>query len=217
MIKIIKSKEYKNMPWKNGLGTTYEVAIYPKEAQLVKCDFQWRLSSAHILNNNSFSTFNGYSRILIVWKGDGLILNDKKLLPMVPYQFSGDDKIDCSLIKDEVFDLGLIYKSTEFNASIKVYNFSANQNFVNLNLDDEVNFIFCSSCKLTVHAAPDMKNQNEIKNLNKKVNDYNFNKFYLNIMDTAQVSGKITVNLIEQSQINVMAQFILISIKKLNY
>ncbi|MBN7823193.1 HutD family protein, partial [Bowmanella yangjiangensis] len=45
------------MPWKNGGGSTLELAICPVGASLD--DFDWRISSASVASSGAFSRFPG--------------------------------------------------------------------------------------------------------------------------------------------------------------
>lgn len=120
MIKKLKLSDCAEGLWKNGKGKTRQVAIYPHEATLAENNFLWRLSSATIMGDNSFSHFPGFDRWLIVWKGDGLLLNGKTLEPHSPLHFKGEDEITCSLIKEQVTDLGLIYSRAMCKAETKI-------------------------------------------------------------------------------------------------
>lgn len=120
MIKKLKLSECTEGLWKNGQGKTRQVAIYPHQATLAENNFLWRLSSATILGDNSFSAFPGFDRWLIVYKGEGLFLNGKKLEPHSPLHFQGEKVIHCSLVKDQVTDLGLIYDRKKCKAELKV-------------------------------------------------------------------------------------------------
>ena len=99
------------MPWKNGLGTTTQLAIFPPNAEFTKGDFLWRLSCAEVHANNSFSLFPGYERILTVLKGQGFVLNGTRLILHQIFEFKGETQINCELIGGPVEDLGLIYKT----------------------------------------------------------------------------------------------------------
>ena len=68
---LITRKQFKVMPWKNGAGTTAEIAIEPAGADFREGKFAWRLSSARIEDENQFSQFPGYDRILTVLSGEG--------------------------------------------------------------------------------------------------------------------------------------------------
>ncbi|MBL7542537.1 MAG: HutD family protein [Bdellovibrionaceae bacterium] len=98
------------MSWKNGLGITTELEVYPPGSDFAKGNFLWRLSCARIEADNQFSEFTGYDRKLVVLSGDGLILNDLYLPPFHVHSFRGEDQIQCSLVKKVVEDLGIIYK-----------------------------------------------------------------------------------------------------------
>jgi len=71
LITIISPKEFKAIPWKNGLGVTTELAI-SKPGDIHH--FDWRLSIASVVENGVFSNFSGYQRNLILISGDGLTL-----------------------------------------------------------------------------------------------------------------------------------------------
>ena len=43
-MKILRSNDYRRMPWKNGGGETVEIAVSPERAPL--SDFDWRISMA---------------------------------------------------------------------------------------------------------------------------------------------------------------------------
>ncbi|PZQ36768.1 MAG: hypothetical protein DI559_11770, partial [Ectopseudomonas oleovorans] len=60
------------MPWKNGGGSTVELAISPVGAGLE--DFAWRISSAQVAMDGAFSCFPGIDRSLAVLAGNGLYL-----------------------------------------------------------------------------------------------------------------------------------------------
>jgi environmental stress-induced protein Ves len=149
MFQLIQTSEYKIMPWKNGLGTTSEIAIEPPLANFPIDDFDWRLSSAKIQNSNQFSTFKGYDRLLTVWQGEGLKLNQNKLKPFEVMHFSGEENMNCDLLGNEVLDLGLIYKRDKFKANMTVYNFTPQEVF-SLKLDTGLHFIFCVSGSLDI-------------------------------------------------------------------
>ena len=71
MIEIIEPKQFKTIPWKNGLGETTELAINDGG----KLDnFDWRLSIASVVNDGVFSDFCGYQRNLVLIAGQGIIL-----------------------------------------------------------------------------------------------------------------------------------------------
>jgi uncharacterized protein len=149
LMKLIKRSDYSSMPWKNGLGTTEEIAIFPKAARFPDDAFDWRLSSATVSGTNQFSTFPGYDRILVVWQGSGLHLNGEPLLPYAPLQFLGEEQIDCTLINDIVTDLGVIFNRKKMCASMRIKILTVDDRPTRLKLDSGENFLFCTEGAFT--------------------------------------------------------------------
>jgi environmental stress-induced protein Ves len=71
--KLLGPADYKVMPWKNGRGSTTELAIQPEDAALAA--FDWRLSMADVTEDGDFSRFPGYDRTLLVAQGNGMELS----------------------------------------------------------------------------------------------------------------------------------------------
>ena len=69
-MQILRAANYKVMPWKNGLGSTTEIAIFPANAKLD--DFDWRVSMAQVTSDGPFSSFPGIDRTLLVIDGAGI-------------------------------------------------------------------------------------------------------------------------------------------------
>ena len=61
------------MPWKNGGGSTVELAISPVGAGLE--DFAWRISTAQVAVDGAFSSFPDIDRSLAVLAGNGVCLH----------------------------------------------------------------------------------------------------------------------------------------------
>lgn len=59
-------------PWKNGGGSTMEIAISPAGASLM--EFDWRISLATITASGPFSSFPGIDRSLMLLDGDSVQL-----------------------------------------------------------------------------------------------------------------------------------------------
>ncbi len=80
------------MPWKNGLGSTTEIAVEPPGAALDA--FTWRLSVADLAASGPFSSFPGYERILVQTEGEPMTLVHegrarRRLARFAPYRFDG--------------------------------------------------------------------------------------------------------------------------------
>ena len=71
---LLGPTDYRVMPWKNGRGSTTELAIHPQDSGLKGQPFDWRLSMADVTEDGDFSSFPGYDRTLIVAEGEGMEL-----------------------------------------------------------------------------------------------------------------------------------------------
>ena len=68
-IKIYKSENFMQSRWTG--GTTTQLAIFPEDANYLKRNFIWRLSTATCdLEETTFSKLPDYDRVLMVLKGD---------------------------------------------------------------------------------------------------------------------------------------------------
>jgi hypothetical protein len=87
--------DYRDMPWKNGGGSTTELLLEPPGGSLA-AGFLWRVSTASVAQSGPFSRFPGIDRTLLLLDGDGLELDHGPhgcaLLPgpWEPARFSGD-------------------------------------------------------------------------------------------------------------------------------
>src|SRR5262245_39631329 len=118
------------MPWKNGLGTTREIAIDPPGASMTDAAFRWRLSIADVAQSGPFSAFPGIDRTIMVIKGNGMVLSVTGRLPRrldkcyVPYEFSGDAATECELIDGPIQDFNLMVNRSLLSARTKVRELS---------------------------------------------------------------------------------------------
>ncbi|TIU80633.1 MAG: HutD family protein, partial [Mesorhizobium sp.] len=100
------------MPWKNGGGTTTEIAVSPDGAGLE--DFDWRISMARVETSGPFSSFAGVDRTLSVLEGDGIMLDiaarpPARLTPAsAPLPFPGDVPTRATLMGGPITDLNVM-------------------------------------------------------------------------------------------------------------
>jgi environmental stress-induced protein Ves len=73
MTQLIQYASLMPMPWKNGGGSTTELAVFPAGAGFD--DFDWRISLATITQDGPFSCFPGIDRSLALVDGDGVLLD----------------------------------------------------------------------------------------------------------------------------------------------
>ncbi len=71
-MQIFRAHEHKTTRWKNGGGSTTQIAVFPAGASLD--NFDWRVSMARIETDGPFSIFAGIDRTLAILEGDGLRL-----------------------------------------------------------------------------------------------------------------------------------------------
>jgi environmental stress-induced protein Ves len=113
------------MPWKNGGGTTQEIASWPQGAGLDS--FGWRVSIATIAAAGPFSVFEGVDRSIMLLEGDGvrLFTHDGRVahrldVPHRPFAFSGDDEIDCTLLGGASNDFNVMTRRGQWRADVQV-------------------------------------------------------------------------------------------------
>ncbi|MFT0630699.1 HutD family protein [Pseudomonas sihuiensis] len=100
------------MPWKNGGGSTVELAISPADAGLE--DFAWRISTAQVAVDGAFSSFPGIDRSLAVLAGNGVCLQradgqrETLLSGGAIAVFGGEEAISAQLLDGPITDLNLM-------------------------------------------------------------------------------------------------------------
>ncbi|RXN69540.1 HutD family protein [Providencia rettgeri] len=124
MIQILTTQDYRNMPWKNGQGSTLEVARSHGEGL---DDFDWRVSIADVKTAGPFSHFMGRQRIIGVLEGDGLILHVDNNAPVALksksfFAFYGESDVHAELINDPIRDFNLIYNPEKYAARLQWVN-----------------------------------------------------------------------------------------------
>lgn len=118
------------MPWKNGGGSTAEVAIAPPGAS-VAGGFDWRLSIATIEGDGPFSAFPGYDRTILLLAGKGMVLTVAGLAPhaldrpFVPFRFSGEAATGCQLLGGRCEDLNLMVARGRIEAETAIWTAGA--------------------------------------------------------------------------------------------
>jgi environmental stress-induced protein Ves len=119
-----------SMPWKNGGGTTQEIASWPQGAPLDS--FGWRVSIATIATPGPFSVFAGIDRSIMLLEGDGvrLFTHDGRVehrldVPHRPFAFSGDDAIDCTLLGGASNDFNVMTRHGQWRADVQVLDHAA--------------------------------------------------------------------------------------------
>ncbi|MHA3791379.1 HutD family protein [Sphingomonas sp. YL-JM2C] len=107
MNRVIRIADRPAVPWKNGGGTTREIAVFPPDAGMD--DFVWRLSMARVEQAGAFSTFDGVDRVLAVLEGrlrlSGAGIDVTLDGDSAPFGFDGGTKIAGEPLAGPVVDL----------------------------------------------------------------------------------------------------------------
>jgi len=117
-MRILRSADYREMPWKNGGGTTTEIAVSPPGA--TTDGFDWRISMASIQSDGGFSKFPEVDRTLSILQGNGILLSisggaEVQICPASePFHFPADVPAYARLSKDPVIDLNVMTRRTRF-------------------------------------------------------------------------------------------------------
>ena len=127
-IQIIRYEECESSLWKNGGGSTKQLMIWPKGAELSNFDF--RISIATISSDGPFSLFHGIDRQLCILEGEGVKLHIKGndlgqsdeivLRPNdPPFCFSGETQIESKLLDNQVVDFNVMTRCGNYTARIE--------------------------------------------------------------------------------------------------
>lgn len=102
------------MPWRNGGGSTREVAIEPPDGSLER-GFDWRVSCAGVAVDGPFSPFPGVDRSLWLVRGAGVRLEfaDHAVQLTAPWQrvdFPGEQTVVARLLAGPIDDLNVMVR-----------------------------------------------------------------------------------------------------------
>ncbi|WP_441228460.1 HutD/Ves family protein [Tardiphaga sp. 20_F10_N6_6] len=132
-MQILRAANYKMMPWKNGLGSTTEIAIFPANAKLD--DFDWRVSMAQVTSDGPFSSFPGIDRTLLVIDGAGIDLNvhgsaSVRIDRSTIHSFPGDQQTSALLIDGPITDLNVMSRRGIVSQHVRRINVMKRQDFI---------------------------------------------------------------------------------------
>jgi environmental stress-induced protein Ves len=122
-MRIIRAADCKTTPWKNGGGSTTEIAASPEGASLET--FDWRISMARVASDGPFSDFPGIDRTLTVVAGGGMVLTIGDRPPVTlsrgsdPVSFPGDTPTSAKLTEGEITDLNVMTRRGRFGHRVQ--------------------------------------------------------------------------------------------------
>ena len=114
-------RDFRPQPWKNGGGTTTELAVHPASGRPL-----WRVSIADVARSGPFSDFSGYERTIMLLQGEGMRLDFDAAPGAVidrihhPFVFDGGWKCHCTLLGGAVRDMNLMVDRTQARGAIEV-------------------------------------------------------------------------------------------------
>ena len=112
-----------SMPWKNGGGSTQELACWPPGADMNS--FEWRVSLATVDRPGPFSVFPAIDRQIMLLGGDGLHLRSPGWEHRLeqrwqPFAFSGDDAVDGAMLGGTSKDFNLMLRRGLWHRPLQV-------------------------------------------------------------------------------------------------
>ncbi|MEM7293628.1 MAG: HutD family protein [Pseudomonadota bacterium] len=146
---ILSPEDYQSMPWKNGLGTTVEIA---KENLPRQDTFAWRLSMADVGNDGPFSNFKGYDRTLLLLEGRGITLShsnghiDILDAPLQSVEFRGEAETFATLLEGPIVDFNVMVFRSRCGASVE----TSLGGEISLNVDADVFLVHSVSGDLNI-------------------------------------------------------------------
>jgi hypothetical protein len=119
------------MPWRNGGGSTREVAIDPPDAR-AGAPFRWRISRASVASDSPFSIFPGVDRSLWLLRGNGLLLDvagrEVRLeRPLQRFDFAGETPVHARLLAGAIEDLNVFVARGSVTVDAQVLTLAADQ------------------------------------------------------------------------------------------
>ncbi|GAB2536958.1 HutD/Ves family protein [Rhodanobacter koreensis] len=122
---IIRLQDCPPQPWKNGLGSTREIAVQPSGTG--SNDFLWRVSIAEVDSAAPFSSFPGIDRQIVLLDGHGftMTLDDGHThaltTPFVPFAFAGEARVAVSLIDGPTRDFNLMVRREQARGDVQAW------------------------------------------------------------------------------------------------
>ena len=127
-MEIVKFAQVAPTPWKNGLGMTTQLAIYPPHA--TAGDFDWRVSIARLDVSAPFSIYARIERCLAVLQGElTLAFAEREPLTLTPesqpVRFAGTEAVTGQVVRGPVLDLNVMCRSPQWRATMRRMRWSS--------------------------------------------------------------------------------------------
>lgn len=118
-------KKLPSVPWKNGGGTTREIACSPHGATMA--DFDWRVSVADVNSDGAFSHFENIERTIVLLDGAGMNLAHPSgaivhalTTPLAPFTFAGETPFVAKIVNGACQDFNVMTRRGAYAATVEV-------------------------------------------------------------------------------------------------
>jgi environmental stress-induced protein Ves len=121
--RIVRAGSLARVPWKNGGGTTAEIAVFPEAAGFEA--FDWRISLAEVEADGPFSAFPGVDRTLMLVEGTGLDLtladgSHGLAAPGDAWSFAGEEPVSAHLRAGPIRDLNVMTRRESCRHRVRI-------------------------------------------------------------------------------------------------
>lgn len=150
---IIRLQDCRARLWKNGLGSTREIAVQPTGSD--SNNFLWRVSIAAVDTAAPFSSFLGIDRHIALLSGRGFSMRfadgEAHALTTLfaPFAFSGDDNVSVELVDGPTRDFNLMVRRARARCALSVL-----RDAQTLAPDTSVVLLYCAAGDVDVNGAP---------------------------------------------------------------
>ena len=128
-VRILRSRDYPVLAWKNGLGVSHVIASHPQGAGYDAVD--WQVGTTGIDASCPFSDLPGFDRQFMVLEGEGVELHCRGAngspdvrqridAPLEPFAFRGDWQTECRLLGGPVRVFNVVTRRGRFSAEVSV-------------------------------------------------------------------------------------------------
>jgi len=150
MVRILRSVDYVARPWKNGGGTTRDIAVSPSGASLDS--FDWRLSLAQVDRDGPFSRFDNVDRTLVLLSGAMTLHERDRRIDLVrnqPFAFEGERALEATVGGGSTLDFNVMTRRDRASHIARRESFSQHSNFETR--AGRTIVLFALECGLIVH------------------------------------------------------------------
>ncbi|MET0374587.1 MAG: HutD family protein [Rhizorhabdus sp.] len=121
VVRVIRHGDCPEIAWKNGGGTTREIAVFPPGAGI--SDFLWRISIARVESAGPFSAFDGVDRVLAVLEGKLELRGPNVSADLddasAPFAFDGGTEVTGRPLDGPVLDLNAMARRGAYNIDVR--------------------------------------------------------------------------------------------------